>query len=53
MTAVELLPPGTGNHDERWRQLRRESAPEIAVENGIRACHAEWLSTRHCTIEPL
>jgi putative phage-type endonuclease len=37
MTAVELLPPGTGNHDERWRQLRREgvTASEIAVVMGI------------------
>lgn len=37
MTAIELLPPGTGPHDERWHQLRREgvTASEIAVVMGI------------------
>ncbi|GGN40383.1 putative phage-type endonuclease [Actinoplanes campanulatus] len=37
MTPVELLPPGTGNHDEQWHQLRREgvTASEIAVVMGI------------------
>jgi putative phage-type endonuclease len=37
VTAVELLPPGTGNHDEQWHQLRREgvTASEIAVVMGI------------------
>jgi putative phage-type endonuclease len=37
MTAVELLPPGTGPHDERWHQLRRAgvTASEIAVVMGI------------------
>lgn len=37
MTAVELLPPGTGSHDEQWHQLRREgvTASEIAVVMGI------------------
>jgi putative phage-type endonuclease len=37
MTAVELLPPGTGPHDERWHELRRAgvTASEIAVVMGI------------------
>lgn len=37
MNAIELLPPGTGNHDEQWHQLRREgvTASEIAVVMGI------------------
>jgi putative phage-type endonuclease len=34
---VELLPPGTGPHDERWHELRRAgvTASEIAVVMGI------------------
>jgi len=37
VTAVELLPPGTGPADERWHQLRRAgvTASEIAVVMGI------------------
>src|SRR6185312_4166755 len=37
MTAVELLPPGTGPHDERWHELRRAgvTASEIAVVMGL------------------
>lgn len=37
MTAVELLPPGTGPHDERWHDLRRQgvTASEIAIVMGI------------------
>lgn len=37
MTAVELLPPGTGPQDERWHQARRQgvTASEIAVVMGI------------------
>lgn len=37
MTAVELLPPGTGPHDERWHELRRQgiTASEIAIVMGI------------------
>lgn len=37
MTAVELLPPGTGPHDERWHELRRAgvTASEIAAILGI------------------
>lgn len=35
--ATELLPPGTGPHDERWHQLRRQgvTASEIAVVMGL------------------
>jgi putative phage-type endonuclease len=34
---IELLPPGTGPHDERWHELRRAgvTASEIAVVMGI------------------
>jgi putative phage-type endonuclease len=37
MTAVELLPPGAGPHDERWHELRRVgvTASEIAIVMGI------------------
>lgn len=37
MTAVELLPPGTGPHDERWHELRRVgvTASEIAAVMGL------------------
>lgn len=37
MTAVELLPPGTGPHDERWHELRRQgvTASEIAAVMGL------------------
>lgn len=38
MTApIELLPPGTGPHDERWHQARRAgvTASEIAVVMGL------------------
>jgi putative phage-type endonuclease len=37
MTAIELLPPGTGPQDEQWHQLRREgvTASEIAAVMGI------------------
>jgi putative phage-type endonuclease len=37
MTAVKLLPPGTGPHEERWHELRRAgvTASEIAVVMGI------------------
>lgn len=37
MTAVELLPPGTGPHDERWHELRRAgvTASEIAAVMGL------------------
>jgi len=35
--ATELLPPGTGPHDERWHELRRQgvTASEIAAVMGI------------------
>lgn len=35
--AIELLPPGTGPHDPRWHQLRRQgvTASEIAVVMGL------------------
>jgi len=34
---IELLPPGTGPHDERWHELRRAgvTASEIAVVMGL------------------
>jgi putative phage-type endonuclease len=37
VTAVELLPPGTGPHDERWHELRRHgvTASEIAAVMGL------------------
>lgn len=37
MSAVELLPPGTGPDDERWHELRRQgiTASEIAAVMGI------------------
>jgi putative phage-type endonuclease len=37
VTAVELLPPGTGPHDERWHELRRAgvTASEIAAVMGL------------------
>lgn len=37
MTAIELLPPGTGPHDDRWHGLRRQgvTASEIAAVMGI------------------
>jgi putative phage-type endonuclease len=37
VTAVKLLPPGTGPHEERWHELRRAgvTASEIAVVMGI------------------
>lgn len=37
MSAVELLPPGTGPHDERWHRLRRQgvTASEIAAVMGL------------------
>lgn len=37
MTAVELLPPGTGPHDDRWHELRRAgvTASEIAAVMGL------------------
>lgn len=42
MTAVELLPPGTGPHDERWHELRRQgvTASEIAAVMGL----SKWAS---------
>lgn len=37
MTAVEVLPPGTGPHDPRWHELRRAgvTASEIAAVMGL------------------
>jgi putative phage-type endonuclease len=42
VTAVELLPPGTGPHDERWHELRRQgvTASEIAAVMGL----SKWAS---------
>ncbi|HEX5771371.1 MAG TPA: YqaJ viral recombinase family protein [Nocardioidaceae bacterium] len=42
MTAIELLPPGTGPHDERWHELRRQgvTASEIAAVMGL----SKWAS---------
>jgi putative phage-type endonuclease len=42
VTAVELLPPGTGPHDERWHELRRQgvTASEIAAVMGL----SRWAS---------
>ncbi len=42
MTAVEILPPGTGPHDERWHELRRQgvTASEIAAVMGL----SKWAS---------